>query len=52
MGPPLRPVRSEKLGAIGLVFQGVESPSYRVHLPDRVLDVVPDALADATGRRP
>ena len=27
--------------AIGLDFQGVQTPSYRVHLPDRVLDITP-----------
>ena len=33
------------LGRIGLAFEWVRTPSYRVHLPDRRLDIVPDAAA-------
>src|SRR5436305_12349570 len=29
----------------GMAFDAVRAPSYRVHLPDRTLDVGPDALA-------
>ena len=31
------------LGLLGVEFEGVTTSSYRVHLPDRVVDVVPDA---------
>ena len=41
--------RDEPIGAvltrIGLDFEAIRSPSYRVHLPDRRLDVVGDPLA-------
>src|SRR3954454_13617661 len=30
------------LGLLGVEFEGVTTSSYRVHLPDRVVDVVPD----------
>ena len=30
------------LGLLGVDFQAVRTPSYRVHLPDRQLDIVPD----------
>jgi C-3',4' desaturase CrtD len=33
------------LAAIGVDFEGVRTPSYRVHLPDRTLDVTPDSRA-------
>jgi len=33
------------LGCVGVDFRAVRTPSYRVHLPDRVLDVVPDREA-------
>ena len=33
------------LDSLGLDFQGVPTPSYRVHLPDRTLDVVSDPAA-------
>lgn len=33
------------LRALGLNFRGIPTPSYRVHLPDRTLDVVADAGA-------
>src|SRR5512135_2875536 len=37
------------LATIGLDdFEAVRTPSYRVHLPDRVLDIVPDADAFET----
>ena len=40
----LRP--GEPLGdlfaTLGLDFQGVQTPAYRVHMPDRVFDIVPD----------
>lgn len=32
------------LKAVGVDFEGVRTSSYRVHLPDRTLDVVPDSL--------
>src|SRR3954465_1653952 len=31
------------LALLGVDFEGVTTPSYRVHLPDRVVDVVADA---------
>ncbi|QEH34711.1 Phytoene desaturase (lycopene-forming) [Aquisphaera giovannonii] len=31
------------LAAVGLEFDAAETPSYRVHLPDRSIDIVPDA---------
>ncbi|MCA1684998.1 MAG: NAD(P)/FAD-dependent oxidoreductase, partial [Planctomycetia bacterium] len=33
---------AEWLRCVGVDFQSVKTPSYRVYLPDRVLDVVPD----------
>src|SRR5262249_14954457 len=33
----------ELLALLGVDFEGVRTPSYRVHLPDRVVDIVPDA---------
>ena len=33
------------LSAIGVEFEAVVTPSYRVHLPDRTIDVGPDARA-------
>ncbi len=33
------------LADIGLAFEAVTTPSYRVHLPDRTLDIVPDPVA-------
>src|SRR5438270_2554447 len=41
---PGEPV-GELLRCVGVDFEGVRTPSYRVHLPDRVLDVVPGAEA-------
>ncbi len=32
------------LAAVGLDFRGVRTPSYRVHLPDRAIDLGPDTL--------
>ena len=40
-GEPL----GDLLRTVGVDFRGVRTPSYRVHLPDRTLDVVPDAGA-------
>src|SRR3954469_23858566 len=31
------------LDLLGLDFEGVTTPSYRVHLPDRTVEIVPDA---------
>jgi C-3',4' desaturase CrtD len=33
----------DMLRILGVGFQSVKTPSYRVHLPDRTLDIVPDA---------
>ncbi len=33
------------LDRLGVAFEAVRTPSYRVHLPDRQLDIVPDAHA-------
>lgn len=41
---PGEPV-ADLLRCLGLDFEGVKTPAYRVHLPDRVLDVVPDPRA-------
>src|SRR5947209_12772950 len=38
-GEPL----GDLLRAVGLDFEAVRTPAYRVHLPDRMLDVTPDA---------
>ncbi len=43
-GEPL----GDLLGRIGLDLQGLKTPSYRVHLPDRTLDIVPDGPAFET----
>lgn len=40
-GAPL----GDLLAVVGVEFAGVRTTSYRVHLPDRTLDVVPDAPA-------
>lgn len=37
-GEPL----GDLLATLGLDFQGVETPAYRVHMPDRTFDIVPD----------
>jgi len=38
-GEPLR----ELLDALGVGFEAVPTPAYRVHMPDRTLDIIPDA---------